>query len=76
MPYSSFEPNGNVVWRFRAEKQVSPNEDSVVFQGDAYADSGGVPQPLIDSLYADGWRVIVYKDQNHTAALDTGVPSS
>jgi hypothetical protein len=71
--YSSYEPNGDVAWRFRCEKQLDPNdeESTVVFQGDANPDSGGVPQEAIDDLYAAGWRVLVMKDLNHTATLDT-----
>ncbi|MGI3229962.1 hypothetical protein ACRJ4B_45765 [Streptomyces sp. GTA36] len=75
MPFSPFEPTGNVAWRFRAVKVVDPvNEVAHVFQGTANPDSGGVPQAAIDALEADGWHVIVYKDQTHTSVLDTDVP--
>ncbi|MFF3310473.1 hypothetical protein [Streptomyces sp. NPDC002952] len=74
--YSSYDPNGSVNWRFRCEKQLDPNDEEsyVVFQGDANPDSGGVPQAAIDDLAAAGWRVIVSKDRNHTATLDTAAP--
>lgn len=77
-PYSDPAPNGDVSWRFRCDKE-NPDPNHIeengwfVFQG-TFPVYSVIPQAAIDDLVAAGWRVQVFKDQNHTAVLDTAAP--